>query len=167
MTKFLTDIFFGALHLLGKTVARTYYLFFGRHDRHVAERQDSSLAEEIAISWEELLVRHSGHILPAGNRKANMDYAMCTVTFQAVQIRVIRGRGEYRIQIRSPILGGAWFEVTQLLDKLGVSISSSPDEEYYLANIGHVVDEQWEAIGREIFIDAGERHGSHASDSGP
>jgi hypothetical protein len=89
------------------------------------------------------------------------------LTFQAVQIRVIRGRGEYRIQIRSPILDGAWFEVSQLLDKLGVSISSSPDEEYYLANIGHVVDEQWEAIEREIFIDAGEHQSRHTSDSRP
>ena len=100
--------------LLGKT----YELFFGRADLRMSKDAEEKLGHEILAKLRFLFDDYNGRLSGDYTLKhpRPFDYASAIVELDSFNLRFIRGRGEFRVQLSFKERPAAWEELTTLLN---------------------------------------------------
>lgn len=110
------ELGFRSLHAVGKALSHAYYGLFGASERNAAAKLDRTLAADVENQWSALIQAKRGIIKLRERERTNFDYAMCEIEFPRISARVIRGRGELRVQVSPPLYTGEWQDIQHILN---------------------------------------------------
>ena len=144
MTEPIDKGLYRVLHLVGKGLSAVSDLLFSSSDKAAAHRLSDSLAEDILRSWSYLLDRHRGELQQEARIRTSFDFASCDVRFPLLWVRVVRGRGEIRVQVAAPGPDGRWEELGSVLHALPGADLPNPQDG--LAAHGIALQTHWDTI---------------------
>ena len=94
-------------------MSRIYKLLFGRLDERAYQQNRNEFVALIKIAFSNVLAIHKGSIVPHEGEELPraFDFVAVTLEFPQIRFRLIRGRGELRIQFASKELPRNWQEL--------------------------------------------------------
>jgi hypothetical protein len=118
-------IFIGILRppllLLGFIFGNLYKLCFGWLDRRVARRNEQRFADDIRSHLSFLFTEHGAQIIPNQGTPfpPGFDGAYVTVAVGAIQLRFVRGRGDFGVSLASESAPQHWEDFRLVADDIG------------------------------------------------
>jgi hypothetical protein len=127
------------LSIFGDIVSWIYKMAFGGLDEFAYHRRRKVFTAEIKRSFSDLFSQHTGRVVPdeGTNLPRAFDYVAVTVEFKEVRFRVIRGRGELRVQAAATSDPQDWQELSLLWHRKAMRECGTPPSCH--AELGEVV----------------------------
>jgi len=122
---------------------------FGGFDELAYRKSRKRFIAEIEENFSNLLSRHSGHVVPDEglNLPRAFDYVAVTCEFKEVRFRIIRGRGELRIQAALPGNPQDWQELSLLWHRKAMRECGSPPScNDPLCEVAQRTENNWDQI---------------------
>jgi len=135
--------FIGGVCILG------FKVLFGPSDSLSAKRNRNRLLSEIEVSFADLLRERAGRIHSNEGKglPRAFDYAAVVMEFPEIRFRVIRGRGEIRVQVAPVHAGEDWHDLVLLWSVLATPEHPTPPAVHdSLDTIAKFLAEQWRVL---------------------
>src|SRR5947199_1343664 len=107
--------------VLGFILGNLYKLCFGWLDRRLSRQNEQRFADDIRSHLSFLFTEHAAQIIPNQGTPfpPSFDGAYVTVAVGAVQLRFVRGRGDFSVSVASEFAPQHWEDVRLVADDIG------------------------------------------------
>jgi hypothetical protein len=137
------------LHVLGSVVGWIYKMAFGGLDELVYRKNRKQFIAEVEQGFSSLISQHAGKVVPDEGLELPkaFDYVAVTVEFSAVRFRIIRGRGELRVQAALPSDPHDWEDLSLLWSRRVMRECGKPPSIHdRLEEVAQRIDANWNQI---------------------
>jgi hypothetical protein len=137
------------LSIFGDVVVQTYKLAFGGFDELFYRRSRKKFVNEIKREFSDIFSRRHGKVIP--NEGINLprafDYVAVTIEFKEIRFRIIRGRGELRLQAAEPSSLESWQDLSLLWHRKPMRECGDPPSCYApLGEVAQRIDDCWDQL---------------------
>ncbi|MGA2850405.1 MAG: hypothetical protein ABSE46_15520 [Terracidiphilus sp.] len=137
------------LCIFGDTVSWIYKMAFGGLDEIAYRRSRKKFIAEVRRDFSDLPSQHRGRIAPDEgiDLPRSFDYVAVTVEFKEVRFRIIRGRGELRVEAAAPSDPQDWQDLSLLWTRKAMRNCGSPPSPYdQLGDVAQRLDNNWDQL---------------------
>ncbi len=137
------------LYILGSVFGGVYKVAFGGLDELLYKRARKQFIAEIELSFHYLFLKREGAVVPieGTNLPRAFDYVGVTIAFSEVRFRIIRGRGELRVQAALPNDPSRWEDIELLWSRQAMrECGNSSSVHATLSDVAGTLDRYWDEL---------------------